>query len=291
MHGDRLRTHREDRAGLFERGATCNGRLAVRELLNSIPESLITLIVVLVVVLMTLGGLALVCRFLPGWRTTTSVEGVIGIAAMVMTLFALVLAFVVVNLYDDYTSAGTDVTDEANALGAVVQDSRTFSPRAQDSIDRAVGRYVVEVRSREFRKLADGSTDPRAQQFVSGVTDAVQAYSPVTPAQSAFYRAAADQINSFLSERENRLDKASTIIPPPLLILLIFLGITTIAISLLITTGHLGVDVTLVATVALVVSAGFMTAVILQYPYSGSIAVSSDPFAHGSLSALRSLTG
>src|SRR5213595_2462816 len=98
----------------------------MRHLLNSLPESLLALVFVVVTVLLTLGGLALVRAYLPTWRTNRAVEGVIGIAAMVMTLFALVLAFVVVNLYGDYNDAVVDVTDEANSLGAMVQDARAF---------------------------------------------------------------------------------------------------------------------------------------------------------------------
>jgi Protein of unknown function (DUF4239) len=263
----------------------------MRDLLNSLPESLLALMFVVLTVLVTLGALALVRTYLPTWRTTQAVEGVIGIAAMVMTLFALVLAFVVVNLYSDYNNAVVDVTDEANSLGAMVQDARAFSPAGRRSIDRAIAQYVIEVRGPEFRKLADGSTDPRAQQLVVGVVDAFQAYRPVTSTQTAFYRAAADEINTFLGERENRLNKAETIIPPPLLILLVFLAVTTIAVSLLISTGHLGIDIALITTLAIVIAAGFATGLILQYPYSGSIAVSSVAFSHGSLSQLPGLGG
>jgi hypothetical protein len=263
----------------------------MRDLLNSLPEALLALVFVVLTVVLTLGALALVRTYLPTWRTNRAVEGVIGIAAMVMTLFALVLAFVVVNLYSDYNDAVVDVTDEANSLGAMVQDARAFSPAGRLSVDRAVAQYVAEVRSREFRKLADGSTDLRAQQLIVKVVDAFQAYRPVTSTQKAFYGAAADQINTFLGERQNRLNKAETIIPPPLLILLVFLGVATIAVSLLISTGHLGIDIALITILAVVVAAGFATGLILQYPYSGSIAVSSDAFSHGSLSQLAQLGG
>jgi hypothetical protein len=59
----------------------------------------------------------------------------------------------------------------------------------------------------------------------------------------------------------------------------------TIAVSLLIKTHHRSVDIALVVVVA--VASGFLTALILQYPYSGSIAVKSDPLAEGPLSHLR----
>jgi uncharacterized membrane protein YwzB len=254
----------------------------VRAFLNDVPEWALALIFVGGAVAVTLGLLVLVRRYLDHWRDMGSVEGVLGVAAMVMTLYALVLAFVVVNLYSDYDKASTDVSDEANSLGAVVQDARAFPLAARQRVDAAVVRYVTEVRRHEFDRLAKGGHD---EMF-----DSVNRFSPVTPTQSAFYRAAVDQLNVFVGERENRVAKAGTSIPPPLMGLLIFLAIATVLVTLFINTGHRGLDLALVIAVAIVVSAGFVTALILQYPYSGTIAVSSDAFTRGSLTHLVGVT-
>lgn len=258
----------------------------LRSLLNDLPEWTLALLFVGGTVAVTLVAFLLVRRFLESWRDTSSVEGVVAVAAMVMTLFALVLAFVVVNLYNDYSNASTDVVDEANALGAVVQDVQALPVRSRQAIESAVARYVVEVRAREFSELAHGTRDPVAQRRAADIFAAVQRAKPATDTQSVFYRAAADQLNTFLAERENRIAKAGTSIPPPLLGLMVFLGIGTIVVFLLIRTHHPGLDIALIVTVAVVVASGLMTALILQYPYSGSIAVQSDPFTHGALSQL-----
>jgi hypothetical protein len=178
------------------------------------------------------------------------------------------------------------VTDEANALGAIVQDARAFPPPARLRINRAVLADVNEVRSDEFHALANGDADSQADARAAGIVAAVQAYAPRTLTQQTFYGVAADQLNTFLAERENRAAKAGTEIPAPLLALLIFLALVTIAVSLLIQTHHRGVDLALVVVVSVIVASGLLTALILQYPYSGSIAVKSDPLAKGPLSHL-----
>jgi len=259
----------------------------LRDLLNDVPEWVLALCFVGVVVLLTLGALALVLRFLPHWRSQDAVEPILAVGGMSMTLFALVLAFVVVNLYSDYTSASADVTDEANALGAIVQDSRAFPTKDRLAINRAVVNYVAEVRDREFEALANGDSDSQADARALAIVTALQSYTPRTTTEQTFYGAASDQLNTFLAERENRVAKAGTEIPVPLLALMIFLAIVTIAVSLLIKTHHRSVDIALVVVIAVVVASGFLTALILQYPYSGSIAVKSDPLAEGPLSHLR----
>jgi hypothetical protein len=120
----------------------------LRDLLNDIPEGVLALVFIGGLVLLTVGAFLLVSRYLSSWRDHGAPEVVLEVAAMGMTLFALVLAFVVVNLYSDYTSASADVTDEANALGALVQDARAFPPEAQRAVNQSVARYVREVRAR-----------------------------------------------------------------------------------------------------------------------------------------------
>jgi hypothetical protein len=258
----------------------------LRDLLNDVPEWVLAVCFVAVVVLLTLAALALVLRFLPAWRSQDAVEPILAVGGMSMTLFALVLAFVVVNLYSDYTSASSDVTDEANALGAIVQDARAFPTQDRLLIERAVLNYVREVRDNEFDALASGTSDSQADTRADDIVAALQSYAPRTATEHTFYSAATDQLNVFLAERENRVAKAGTEIPVPLLALLIFLAVVTIVVSLLIKTHRRAVDIALVVVVAVVVASGFLTALILQYPYSGSIAVKSDPLAEGPLSHL-----
>jgi hypothetical protein len=238
------------------------------------------------VVILAVGASVLVSRRLASWRSRSAAEVILGVSAMAMTLFALVLAFVVVNLYDDYTSASGDVTDEANALGAIVQNARAFPAPDRRSINRAVATYVREVRTREFETLADGEHDPVADARALAIVAAVQAYEPRTATQTTFYGAAADQLNVFLGERDNRVAKAGTEIPVPLLGLLVFLAITTITVSLFIQTHRASVDMAIVVVVSVIVGSGLLTAMILQYPYSGAIAVKSDPLAAGPLAHL-----
>jgi hypothetical protein len=168
-----------------------------------------------------------------------------------------------------------------------VQDAHAFPPPAERTIDRAVARYVREVRDHEFRALADGQPDSPADTRALDIVDALQAYSPRTVTERTFYSAAAAQLNVFLAERENRVAKAKTEIPAPLLGLLIFLAIVTICVSLLIRTNRRNVDIALVVVVAVVIASGLLTALILQYPYSGAIAVDSKPLVEGPLAHLR----
>ena len=67
---------------------------------------------------------------------------------------------------------------------------------------------------------------------------------------------------------------------------MIVLAVLTLAITLLIVTHSRAVDVAIIVTIAIVISSGLFTAEILQYPFSGSIAVNREPFNSPALAEL-----
>src|ERR1019366_537592 len=76
-----------------------------RTILNSMPDWALFAVIVGGVVIGALVGLFLSRRYLKHWRNTADGPVVAAVATMVMTLFALVLAFAVVTLYDQFNAA------------------------------------------------------------------------------------------------------------------------------------------------------------------------------------------
>ncbi len=259
-----------------------------RDLLNSVPDWALEAIFIAGTVIVTFAALALVHRLLPAWRESGSGDKVVGVAAMVMTLFALVLAFVVVNLNNSYETVSSNVNGEASSLAEMVLDARVFPARARHAVDLSVARYVREVVDHEFAELRHGREDPEAQRRYYAMFGALQSYSPVTRAQTTFYNSAVGQLGAVVTERRDRLDAAETTIPSPLFGLMILLAVMTLVTTIFVKTNHVGIDLVLVFSVAVVVGAGLLTAAILEYPFSGSIAVSSNPYERGVLAQVTS---
>jgi ABC-type multidrug transport system fused ATPase/permease subunit len=254
-----------------------------RQLLNHVPDWVLVIVFIGVAVILTLAGIWLVRRFVPQWRDEDSSDKTVGVMAMVMTFFALVLAFVVVNLYSGYENASNNVGAEANSLSSVLTDVHSFAPAQRQLMNAALARYVREVRSREFALLRDGHADPRAQGYLNAIIETLQRYSPKGETQVAFYRTTSDDLEKLAEERNNRVDAASATIPGPLLGLLILLALLTLLTTILLRTRSFGLDLILCLSIAVTVGAGMVTAAILEYPFSGSIAVSSAPFDRADL--------
>ena len=122
-----------------------------RALVNALPDWALILLFVIVAVLIGLGGAILVRRTrLAAWRDEESSQVVVGITAIALTFFALVLALVLVDLYANYKDASGNVTNEANTLVKVIQDADAFPPAHEEAVRAAIHNYVEEIRDREF---------------------------------------------------------------------------------------------------------------------------------------------
>src|SRR5205085_11016528 len=93
--GGRGQRHRARTCARYE---VCQTAPVGRTLLNALPEWALVVIFAAVPVLLAVGGLLFLRRFFAGWRDESSSQVVLAATAIVMTLFALLLALVVVDL-------------------------------------------------------------------------------------------------------------------------------------------------------------------------------------------------
>lgn len=203
-----------------------------------------------------------------------------------MTLFALVLAFAAVNLYDSYRIAFGNVEDEANSLAQIARDVQVFPQPGRAKVDRAIVRYIHEVEAKEFPDMRTGGSDPGVNTRIDGVFTAVQGLNPQANVQKAFYSSAVEKLNDMVAQRRTRISAADATLPKALVGLLLLTAALSVAITWFLKVEARGTEIVLVGAVAMVVGAGLLTILLLEYPFSGSVAVSSEPFTKGVLHTL-----
>jgi hypothetical protein len=254
-----------------------------RSLLNSMPDWLLFVVIVGAVLVVSLLGLFFTRRYLAGLRDAADAGVVVAITAIAMTLFAFVLAFGVVSLYDQFNEARDSVTGEASDFAQVVRDSHNFPLENRKDIQRAIRAYILEVRNREFDLMHDGHDDPLASARFTDIFHAVQRYEPKTQAQVAFYGSTVGQLNDAVTHRRARRTLINAALPRAYETLIILTAIVSVLTTFFVVTHSRKLEDVLVASVAIIVGAGLLTVLLLQYPFSGSVAVSSKPYVEGVL--------
>ena len=177
----------------------------MRTIVDSVPTALLVVVVVAAVLGIVLLAVFAVRRWLPATREGFDAEVSSQMLGVVASLFGLLLAFVVVIEFQAFSAAGDNVGSEADSLEAIVRDSYAFGDPGGMAVRAAIGDYVRVVVEREWPLMREGKESPAAWDAIDRVFSAMQAYTPVSTAQVAFYDDSVRHLNAVLEARSDRI--------------------------------------------------------------------------------------
>jgi hypothetical protein len=199
------------------------------------------------------------------------------------TLFGILLVFVIVSEYSSYQGAQKTVRNEATNLAEIVRNSEAFPAGPRSRIREAVAAYGDEVVGPEWDLMRDGRDSEQASERLDDLQHALASFDPTAESDKAFYGDAVSNFDAVVDARRDRVDAAKEQIPSPLLALL-FVGAAVFVLTMLaFSAARDSLLVWLILLLAAVVGAGLFATVVLDYPFSGSLAISNEPFFEGAL--------
>jgi hypothetical protein len=264
----------------------------LRDLLNTVP---VTLIMVLAV-LLTVSGAALAVwltrRLVPVTRDGFHAEVSAPMLGVVGAVFGLLLAFVIVIAYQNYLDANGNVDREADSLASIVRDSAAFPEPGASNVRQAVGLYVNSVVAEEWPQLRDGhSHDVSNNAGLGGVYDAFRTVEPKTAVETTFYNDAVRQLNDALDARRNRIQTAIGGLPVEIALLILFSSFVVISYAVFVGSPSFWFHLLGPAAIGSIIAVSLVVLVDLGYPFSGDFAISPDSFQSGTLAQFQHDTG
>jgi len=127
----------------------------------------------------------------------------IGPFSFVVTVYAFLLSFVVVNLWQTFTEAERTASKEAENVSVLYRLMEPY-PGTQDLRD-AMARYVDSVVREEWPAMRKGETSPNTKVFLGQVAREFRKLNPVTPRDQAIYAEALSVLDTLLLLRRDRL--------------------------------------------------------------------------------------
>jgi hypothetical protein len=255
----------------------------LRGVVNHVPIWLLLVAVVTAIVGLVLVLVWLVRRLVPGVREGFDAEVSSQMLGVVAALFGLLFAFVIVIAYQNFTDAQSNVSDEADALAAVVRDSGAFPRPERDHVRGAVGAYVRAVVDEEWPRMRQGDDSAHAWSAVAGMYTALQGFDPSSPRGRSFYDDSVRQLNTALVARRNRLDDAAGGLPWVVGALMLVGSVVIVGYAVLVGSRSYWFHAIGAGSIALVVGLALVVLVDLIYPFSGDLSIDSAAFRSGSL--------
>jgi hypothetical protein len=251
-------------------------RAMSRWLLNTFPTWELVLLVVGGFVVVGVGGFLLMRRFVPSLGTNADGRSLSSAFGISSGLFSFVLAFTIGQLYTNYTRANADAKQEASILAQVLRTSEGL-PGVGVTIRRDALDYAREVRAHEWALMEHGRSSVRAWQAIDriyGTLERARATSGANP----FYSQTLTRMNDLVVARRTRLDDSNLSLPTVFQVMLLFGAVLALSTTFYFKPFGEGLQVVMIGAASALVGTAMLVALMLDYPYSGSIAVPSAPF-------------
>jgi hypothetical protein len=233
---------------------------------------------VCVPVLVAVVGLVLVQRLVPPERREKHNDVAGFIYAVLGVAYAVLLAFVVIVVWQDYKTAQTNVENEAHELaGVYFLTSRLPEPERTNVQDlaRMCARVVVEE---EWPLMERGETSPRADSLLRQLRLKLLEFDPHTKGEQVLYERALTDLHDALDARRSRLLEVREGIPSLLWVVLVVGGVITVSFTYLFGLKSNVAHALIVAALTLVICGILFTIGEFDYPFSGPVEIRPDAF-------------
>jgi hypothetical protein len=260
-----------------------------RWLLNTFPTWQLVLLIVGGFVVVGVGGFMLMRRFVPSLAThadSRSLSSAFGISS---GLFSFVLAFTIGQLYTNFTRSNADAKQEASVLAQVLRTSDGL-PGVGVTIHREVLDYAREVRTHEWAMMEHGRSSVAAWQAIDRMYVTLE-QARETSGANPFFSQTLTRMNDLVVARRTRLDDSNLSLPTVFQVMLLFGAVLALSTTFYFKPFGEGIQVVMIGAASALVGTAMLVALMLDYPYSGSIAVPSAPFKAATLVLLSGTSG
>ncbi|HZC01202.1 MAG TPA: DUF4239 domain-containing protein [Gammaproteobacteria bacterium] len=239
-------------------------------------------LVVIGVCLAAVSGLELVQRLVPAQKRQEHNDVAGFLYAVVGIVYAVLLALLVIAVWEQYQRARETVESEANGVAEVAWLAHRLPEPEHYQLQEDARSYAHEVVDEEWPQMEEGlegvQSLPEGWDLIDDMRATLQEVEPRTVAEQELYAEGLDRISRFGDARRMRIVAAQEGIPGVLWVVLVFGAVVTVGFTYLFglrnTWAHRLMVMSLTAVIALVLFA----IVAMDYPFSGGARIEPEAF-------------
>jgi Protein of unknown function (DUF4239) len=200
------------------------------------------------------------------------------IYSVIGVVYAVLLGFTAIIVWEQFRHAQQGVEREANALADLYRDAQVFPPDVRRQLEirlRAYARVVVE---KEWPAMAKGKSSPEAWEAANDLWRAYHDFRPQDDHQRIWYGESLQRLNEMGEHRRLRLLTTQSAVPGVLWVALLGAGAVTVGFSFLFGTKSAWAQITMTAGLSLTIGLVLLSIFALEHPFSGITRVEADGF-------------
>lgn len=246
-------------------------------LLLNIPPLILCSIMMVGAAILSIAGTLIFHRYIPqrNFKNHNDIAG--PIFSTLGVIYAVLLGFMVVVVWQDFDRAKLNAEKEVNCLANLYIDSEPFEGAFKRKVHSGIGRYARAVVD-EWNILAMGGYNLKAKEAIRELIVLYSNYSPRSETEKVFFASSINKLNELFDLRMLRLIDAREGIHPLLWFVLIAGGIITIVFTIFFGTESLSAKIGMSTFLAVLISLVLFTILEFSLPFTGSARISCESF-------------
>ena len=229
-------------------------------------------------VLVAVVGLLLVQRLVPPDRREEHNDVAGFIYAVLGVAYAVLLAFMLIAVWQDYKTAQINVESEANELAGVYFLASRLPEPERTNVQELARTYARVVVEEEWPMMEQGQTSPRADSLVRQLRSKLLEFDPRTRGEQVLYERGLTQLHDAVDARRSRLLQVREGIPNLLWVVLVVGGVITVSFTYLFGLKSNVAHGLMVAALTLVICGILFTIAEFNNPFSGLVEIRPEAF-------------
>jgi hypothetical protein len=231
-------------------------------------------------------GLTVVQRLVPATirKEYNDVAGFI--YAVLGVIYAVLLALVVIAVWEDFGRARETTEQEANALAEIFWLAHGLPEPERHHVQELARSYAEEVVDEEWPLMEQGRAPlmehtratPRGWVLIDDIRATLQGYEPHTVAEQELYSEGLDQVQRLADARRMRLVAAQEGMPTVLWVVLVVGGMLVVGFAYFFGMENTGAHALMVVSLAGVIALVLFTISAMEHPFSGGARIGTGAF-------------
>jgi Protein of unknown function (DUF4239) len=195
------------------------------------------------------------------------------IYAAIAVIYAVILAFIVVAVWEQYAEAEESAHQEAGEIGNLMRDAQGFPDQVRDLAQQRLFEYARAVTEDEWEAMARGEKSARAHEAYEQIWRTYYDFQPQGSKEEAFYNQSLERLNAMGQHRRTRLHVSKPGLPALMWILMIGGAIITVGFTYLFGTKSAVAQLIIIGSLAGLIGFVLFLILALDYPFTGDLAI------------------
>jgi hypothetical protein len=200
------------------------------------------------------------------------------IYAVLGVVYAVLLGFSAIIVWEQFRHTQHVVEREANALADLYRDAQVFPADVRKQVESQLSAYARLVVEKEWPAMAEGQVSREAWETYNQLWRTYHGFKPQDDHQRIWYAESVRRLNELGDHRRDRLVNAHSAVPGIIWAILLGAGAITIGFSFLFGTSNGWAHGLMIAGLAMTIGVVLLSIVALEHPFGGITRVEPEAF-------------